>query len=116
MRWEPDEVIMKRLLAVCGFVLAMASLVMALQPALPSARAPHHAQAVKRLLIKNAMVVYGNAKPAYGPTDIKVIHGGGIEWTIKDGIPYHVPTLMTQTRDMVTQARAELAKKAKTGK
>ena len=24
------------------------------------------------------------------------VHGGGIEWTIKDGIPYHVPTLMAR--------------------
>jgi hypothetical protein len=38
---------------------------------------------------------------------------GGIEWTIKDGIPYHAPTLMSQTRDMVAQARAEQAWKGK---
>jgi imidazolonepropionase-like amidohydrolase len=31
---------------------------------------------------------------------------GGIEWTIKDGIPYHVPTLMKDVKDMVTKARA----------
>jgi hypothetical protein len=35
-----------------------------------------------------------------------MIHGGGIEWTIKDGIPYHVPTLMKEVKDMVAQARA----------
>src|SRR5687767_14183802 len=28
-------------------------------------KAPTHAQPVKRLLITNAMVIYGNAKPAY---------------------------------------------------
>jgi hypothetical protein len=40
------------------------------------------------------------------PTDrVQVAHGGGIEWTIKDGIPYHVPTLMREVRDMVSQAR-----------
>ncbi len=33
-------------------------------------------------------------------------HGGGIEWTIKDGIPYHVPTLMRDVKDMVMQARS----------
>lgn len=33
------------------------------------------------------------------------VHGGGIEWTIKDGIPYHVPTLLKQTRAMVEEAR-----------
>ncbi|RME00970.1 MAG: amidohydrolase [Calditrichaeota bacterium] len=32
---------------------------------------------------------------------------GGIEWTIKDGIPYHAPTLFEQTREMVKKARAE---------
>jgi adenine deaminase len=32
-------------------------------------------------------------------------HGGGIEWTIKDGIPYHVPTMMAEVREMVAQAR-----------
>ena len=31
--------------------------------------------------------------------------GGGIEWTIKDGIPYHVPTLMQEVKAMV-DARA----------
>ncbi len=37
--------------------------------------------------------------------DGKQVHGGGIEWTIKDGIPYHVPELMKDVKDMVTQAR-----------
>jgi imidazolonepropionase-like amidohydrolase len=36
---------------------------------------------------------------------VQVVHGGGIEWTIKDGIPYHVPTLMREVRDMVATAR-----------
>ena len=40
-------------------------------------------------------------------------HGGGIEWTIKDGIPWHVPTLMREVRDMVEKARAELRSKSK---
>jgi len=48
-----------------------------------------------------------------GDKNITLVHGGGIEWTIKDGIPYHVPTLMKETKEMVTQARAALAKKAK---
>jgi hypothetical protein len=34
-------------------------------------------------------------------------HGGGIEWTIKDGIPYHVPTLMREVKEMVTKARSD---------
>jgi len=39
--------------------------------------------------------------------NIKEVHGGGIEWTIKDGIPYHVPTLMKEIKDMVAKARTE---------
>ena len=39
--------------------------------------------------------------------NVKPVHGGGIEWTIKDGIPYHVPTLMKEVKDMVTKARTE---------
>jgi len=35
----------------------------------------------------------------------KVVHTGGVEWTIKDGIPYHGPTLMQRVKEMVTQAR-----------
>jgi hypothetical protein len=34
-----------------------------------------------------------------------MVHGGGIEWTIKDGIPYHVPTLMSEVKTMVESAR-----------
>jgi imidazolonepropionase-like amidohydrolase len=45
------------------------------------------------------------AKP--GDANVKQVHGGGIEWTIKDGIPYHVPTLMKEVKEMVTKARAE---------
>src|SRR5262249_26259848 len=41
-----------------------------------------------------------------GDSHVKLAHGGGIEWTIKDGIPYHVPTLMREVKDMVTKARA----------
>jgi imidazolonepropionase-like amidohydrolase len=33
------------------------------------------------------------------------VHGGGVEWTIKDGIPYHVPTLMKELKEMVAAAR-----------
>lgn len=38
------------------------------------------------------------------------VHGGGIEWTIKDGIPYHVPTLVREIKEMVTRARSERAR------
>ena len=42
-----------------------------------------------------------------GDPRIKVERGGGIEWTIKDGVPYHVPTLMKDVKDMVAKARGE---------
>jgi imidazolonepropionase-like amidohydrolase len=54
-----------------------------------------------------------NGRPAsnyspLGPTDkVQSIHGGGIEWTIKDGIPYHVPTLMREVKEMVSRARTQ---------
>jgi hypothetical protein len=38
---------------------------------------------------------------------VSLVHGGGIEWTIKDGIPYHVPTLTKEIKEMVLKARAE---------
>lgn len=51
-----------------------------------------------------------------GTTAIKdgtEIRNGGIEWTIKDGIPYHVPRLMAEVKRMVADARAEWAKKSR---
>ncbi|HKW98995.1 MAG TPA: amidohydrolase family protein [Bryobacteraceae bacterium] len=36
-----------------------------------------------------------------------VFGAGGIEWTIKDGIPYHVPELMAGIKEIVAHARAE---------
>src|SRR4051812_9760111 len=41
----------------------------------PPATPAIHAKAAARLVIKNAMVIYGNAKPAYGPVDIVVQDG-----------------------------------------
>jgi cytosine/adenosine deaminase-related metal-dependent hydrolase len=37
--------------------------------------------------------------------DGKVIHGGGVEWTIKDGIPYHAPALLKDVKGMVDAAK-----------
>lgn len=37
--------------------------------------------------------------------DGKVFKTGGIEWTIKDGIPFHAPTLAKEVREMVLKAR-----------
>lgn len=44
--------------------------------------------------------------------DGKAVRTGGIEWTIKDGIPYHGPTLMKEIKEMVAKARSERAAKA----
>ncbi|MBS1855109.1 MAG: amidohydrolase family protein [Acidobacteria bacterium] len=41
-----------------------------------------------------------------GIRDGKQVHTGGVEWTIKDGIPYHGPTLLAKVKEMVAQARA----------
>jgi cytosine/adenosine deaminase-related metal-dependent hydrolase len=43
--------------------------------------------------------------------DGKAVRTGGIEWTIKDGIPYHAPTLFARVKEIVAQARAERRKK-----
>lgn len=37
--------------------------------------------------------------------DGKAVHTGGVEWTIKDGIPYHGPTLLREVKEMVAAAR-----------
>jgi imidazolonepropionase-like amidohydrolase len=61
----------------------------------------------------DVMLINGRPVSNYtvaGPTDrLQVARGGGIEWTIKDGIPYHVPTLMREVRDMVARARDRAA-------
>jgi len=46
----------------------------AVQPP-PAPGAPVHARAARRLIIRNAMVIYGNGKPAFGPVDIVVQDG-----------------------------------------
>ena len=38
--------------------------------------------------------------------DGKPVHGGAVEWTIKDGIPYHGPTLLKEVKEIVAKARA----------
>jgi imidazolonepropionase-like amidohydrolase len=54
--------------------------------------------------LADLIVVNGN------PLDnIKVLYpfttGAGVEWTIKDGIPYYAPTLAAEVRDIVKKAR-----------
>jgi hypothetical protein len=38
--------------------------------------------------------------------NLKVLYpGNGLEWTIKDGIPYHAPTLAVEVREIVAKAK-----------
>jgi imidazolonepropionase-like amidohydrolase len=57
------------------------------------------------------MLVNGRPAPNYSPLGandkVQAARGGGIEWTIKDGIPYHVPTLMREVKEMVSRARTQ---------
>jgi imidazolonepropionase-like amidohydrolase len=62
------------------------------------------------VLAVNGKPVSNYSSIAPGDKGARVVRGGGIEWTIKDGIPYHVPTLMKQAKDLVAAARAERAK------
>ena len=41
--------------------------------------------------------------------DGRAVRAGGVEWTIKDGIPYHGPTLLREVKDLVAAARRERA-------
>ncbi|HNU07884.1 MAG TPA: hypothetical protein PKO33_08975, partial [Pyrinomonadaceae bacterium] len=38
--------------------------------------------------------------------DGKVYKTGGIEWTIRDGVPFHAPTLAKEVREMVIAAKS----------
>ena len=40
--------------------------------------------------------------------DGRMARGGGIEWTIKNGIPYHVPTLMKEEKTIVDTDRKKM--------
>jgi imidazolonepropionase-like amidohydrolase len=53
-----------------------------------------------RVLYPTGTDVYRDGRP---------VHAGAIEWTIKDGIPYHGPTLMERVRSIVAEARREAA-------
>ncbi len=36
----------------------------------------------------------------------RLVQAGGVEWTIKDGIVYHAPTLLEDVKEMVAEARS----------
>ena len=59
------------LLVVC----AVAFTVQVESIAQQGSRGPEHARQYRRLLIRNAMIIYGNAKPPYGPMDIVLQDG-----------------------------------------
>jgi imidazolonepropionase-like amidohydrolase len=60
--------------------------------------------------LADLIVVNGNPL-----ADMKVLYpslpgtgsGKGVEWTIKDGIPYHAPTLAAEVREIVKKARGK---------
>ena len=75
---------------------------------------------IREGFIADLLVVNGNPlenlKILYptGVDDIKdgkPVHTGGVEWTIKDGIPYHGPTLLREVKQMVDKARADRGSK-----
>ena len=57
-------------------------------------------------------VMLMNGKPvsnytAQGMHDqVEAGHISGIEWTIKDGIPYHGPTLLREVKEIVARAKS----------
>ena len=59
---------------------------------------------VRAGFLADLIVVNGNPLE-----DLKVLYPGGrsagVEWTIKDGIPYHAPTLMARVKEIVAEAR-----------
>jgi len=63
-------------LAISLAIIGTASLTAQQAPqSAPAVKAPEHAKQYKRLLIRNAMVIYGNAEPPFGPASICVEDG-----------------------------------------
>src|SRR4026209_1958559 len=60
---------------ISGALALAALLTFAAAAQQPPAAPTLHAKTARRLIIKNAMVIYGNAKPPYGPIDIVVQDG-----------------------------------------
>jgi cytosine/adenosine deaminase-related metal-dependent hydrolase len=63
--------------------------------------------------LENLKVLYPGGTD--GVRDGRVVRSRGIEWTIKDGIPYHGPTLLGEVKDLVARARAERGARAAQG-
>lgn len=80
---------------------------------------------VRQGYVADLLVVNGNPLENLriltpGGADVNVnnenVRGGGIEWTIKEGTPYHVPTLLAEVRAMVSRARGSDAQKPTSGR
>ena len=59
--------------------------------------------------------VVSNYTPVSATDKVENVLGGGIEWTIKDGVPYHVPTLMREVKDMVARDRGTRGRQTTAG-
>src|SRR5438034_6022546 len=59
----------------CALLLVFGTAARTTHAAQPASTPPTHAKPSRRLVIENAMVIYGNAKPPYGPMDIVVENG-----------------------------------------
>ena len=55
--------------------------------------------------LENLKVLYPTGTESV--RDGKIVHTGGVEWTVKDGIPYHGPTLLKEVKEIVAKARAK---------
>lgn len=81
----------------------------------------HPLQAIQHATANNARILgmedqLGAVRPGYladlivvngNPlADLKMLYPPGIEWTVKDGIPYHGPTLMQNVKAVVAAAKA----------
>jgi len=66
---------MNVIIRISGAVALALLLTLGLAAQQAPAAPPLHAKASRRLIIKNAMVIYGNAKPPYGPVDIVIQDG-----------------------------------------
>jgi len=55
--------------------------------------------------LENLKVLYPTGTEAV--RDGKIVPTGGVEWTIKDGITYHGPTLLRDVKGIVDRARAK---------
>jgi len=49
-------------------------------------------------------------------TSVAALHAKVHSHLVKDGIPYHVPTLMREVKDMVAKARADRAPQTTAGR